>query len=97
MIVYFIKPDRYDFTIYSINIGSFAKGKAINIGYNNGYEMRSQYLNHPWVSDNIDDLREILKSRKVSLLKEQYLKMIKLMQINENGHIIEYDGFSSPF
>ena len=79
--IYFINPS-YGFDIYySLYPDDFDVSAAtrINIGYNDSYEMRSQYLGKPYFSDNVEDIREILQKRKKVIMAEKYGEMLKIM------------------
>lgn len=83
-VYYKMKPDDWD-------------GDALDIGYNDSYEMRGVYLTRPDFSENYEDIKNELEKNKRALISKKYKKLLELINIKfDETNAIEHDGFYAP-
>ena len=92
--VYFISPGR-GFKIYYM-MKENCQGGMIDVGYNDSYEMRGVKIYPPYVSENLEDIKAILKKRKQALIASKYKEMFNIMKIDVNQEPQYHDGFDAP-
>lgn len=81
--VYFTPPNENSFVVYKMKVSDDFDAnnvKSIRTGYNDPYEMRSQYLDKPWWSENFEDIKVILEERKMKRIAKVYNIMVDLMK-----------------
>ena len=103
--IYFISPDPLNYSVYYIEVSDYfdvSSMNRLNIGYNDSYEMRSEYLDHPYFSENYDDIRQQLVKRRVdhinTILSNAYKQTTKLAEMDfEEEGATKHDRIISPF
>ncbi len=104
MKLYFISPGPQDLRMWYMNIQDqdITKMDRLNIGYNDSYEMRSEFISRKYFSDDPAKLETIIKERKQKRAMEAYKNMIKEMkhlsdeQCDRNA-AIKHDSIDAPF
>ena len=79
--------------------------KRLNIGYNDSYEMRSQYLPSAFFSDDPAGLEKILLERREAILAQAYKEMIEKLtyynkvkdEIGNRNNAALHDSIDAPF
>ncbi len=79
--------------------------KRLNIGYNDSYEMRSQYLPPGYFSDDPTRLEKMLQERREKILTEAYKEMVKAMnyynevkdRVGNRHNAVLHDSIDAPF
>jgi len=102
MKIYFINPYPEDLRMfYKIEPGvkDISSIKKLNIGYNDSYEMRSEYIGPNYFSDDPEKLEKILKDRRDELIKQAYKEIIEAYKhkISDRTNAIKHDSIDSPF
>lgn len=108
MKVYFINPYSGSLTLYykefpdGTDVNSMSR---LNVGYNDSYEMRSQYLPRGYFSDDPTKFEEILKQRREAILAEAYKEMIEKLEyynkvkdeVGDRNNAVLHDSIDAPF
>lgn len=108
MKIYFINPDERSLTLYYSNypdntdVNSMSR---INIGYNDSYEMRSQFLPKGYFSNDPTKLEEILAKRKEKIVADAYKLMIEKLEYynkvkdttGSREYAVLHDDIDAPF
>lgn len=96
--IYFVSPNENSFTVYKMEVDDdFNPTTSIRTGYNDPYEMRSQYLYKPWWSDDFEDIKKILEERKQKRVAKVYEAMVEIMQETfDEERAVEHDGRICP-
>ena len=106
MRVYFISPIYDDLRLFykempdNTDVSNMAR---LNTGYNDSYEMRSQYIGPEYFSTDPKKLEDKLEDRKKSLIHLELMKMKEQIEIAYKTKIgteltaIKHDSINSPF
>jgi len=84
-------------TIYYMWVDKDWSGSSLRIGYNDSYEMRSQYADKPFFSENYEDIKKIAEEEQQRLIAKEYAALIERFSkkiIEERA--IECDGRYAP-
>lgn len=82
--------------IYYMEVEDDFNGR-LNIGYNDSYEMRSQYLSKGQYHEDFEKLKLLMEKCKQKLIAEKYKELIRLMDIEfKEEDAIKHDGHYAP-
>ena len=84
------------------NVKNIKEVDRLNIGYNDSYEMRSEYIGPKYFSNDPALLEEILKKRKqekaMAVYKEMIEKMAEITSVCKNRNTAKlHDSIDAPF
>lgn len=84
-------------TIYYMWMPESWNDDLLNIGYNDPYEMRSQYVEKPYFSDNYEDIKKIAELQCKKEFDEALAELIRKFQPEiKESKARECDGFMAP-
>ena len=95
MKIYFISPDDTDLRMWCKEHPYDYFPTHFRIGYDNSYDLRSQYLSKPYISSNKEKLSKILDARRLKMIKDFYIKILQLIKIPSD--VIMVGEYDAPF
>ena len=94
--IYFTDPYSASTTIYYQLVEDDWSESRFRTGYNDTYEMRSEHITKPWFSEDLEDIKELVRKKRRHLIAGKYKELLDAMNY-EIEDPIEHDGFCSPF